>query len=197
MCVPKVAVQPFGAPRRVWGVRIEAAESARADHAKVAAMAVTPEEAFDELYLAAGARLVGQLYAATGDLGEAQDCVQDAFVRAWLRWDRVAGYDNAEAWVRRVALNLAVSRWRRARRLVLGRSVDVAQPAPGREQADVVAALRTLPERQRTALVLHDLAGLTVAEVATELRVPEGTVKSWLSRSRAQLARELGGEEDA
>jgi RNA polymerase sigma-70 factor (ECF subfamily) len=161
-------------------------------------MAVTPQEAFDQLYLAAGPRLVGQVIAVTGDLGEAQDCVQEAFVRAWLRWARVGGYDNPEAWVRRVALNLAVSRWRRARRLVLGRSVDVDQPAPpGGDYVELIAGLRRLPAGTRQALVLHDLAGLTVPEVAAELGVPEGTVKSRLSRGRAELARQMRGDDDA
>ena len=57
---------------------------------------------------------------------------------------------------------------------------------------DVVDALRRLPSDQQRALVLHDVIGLSVAEVARELRVPEGTVRSWLSRGRAALAADLG-----
>lgn len=74
------------------------------------------EEEFDAFYTAAFPRLVGQLYAFTGDHGEAQDVVQEAFVRAW---DRRSSFDAAqapEAWIRTVATRLAVSRFRRARR---------------------------------------------------------------------------------
>jgi RNA polymerase sigma-70 factor, ECF subfamily len=158
------------------------------------AVAVTPEQAFDQLYQRSGRRLVGQLYAATGDLGDAQDVVQEAFVRAWLRWEQVAAYENPEAWVRRVAMNLAVSRWRRTRRLVFGAHTDrvSSEPAALGEQVALVDALRSLPARQRQAVVLHHLGGLSVVEVAVELNVPEGTVKSWLSRGRSALAVALG-----
>ena len=59
------------------------------------------------------------------------------------------------------------------------------------EQREVVAALADLPRAQREAIVLHHLVGLSVAEVAGELRAPAGTVKSWLSRGRRQLATAL------
>jgi RNA polymerase sigma-70 factor (ECF subfamily) len=54
---------------------------------------VIPKCDFDEFYRDAYARLVGQVFVLTGDLGAAQDAVQEAFVRAWSRWDRVSGYD--------------------------------------------------------------------------------------------------------
>ena len=176
-------MQPLGRLRRVSGV-----------HMLREAVAVTPEQAFDQLYQRSGRRLVGQLYAASGDLGDAQDVVQEAFVRAWLRWEQVAAYENPEAWVRRVALNLAVSRWRRARRLVFGNHDERVSPDPAAagDQMALVGALRSLPARQRQAVVLHHLAGLSVSEVAAELNVPEGTVKSWLSRGRSALAAALG-----
>ena len=74
------------------------------------------DEEFEQLFLHARRRLVGQLYVVTGDLGEAQDMVQEAFVRAWLRWSKLASYEDPEAWVRRVAMNLAANRWRSLRR---------------------------------------------------------------------------------
>jgi RNA polymerase sigma-70 factor (ECF subfamily) len=128
-----------------------------------------------------------QVAALTGDPTEARDHVQEAFVRAWTRWTYVSGLDDPEGWVRRVAHNLAVSRWRRARRLVLGRAPDAAVPFDD-EQHAVVIALAALPRQQREAIVLHHLVGLPVAEVADQLHVPVGTVKSWLSRGRRQLA---------
>lgn len=67
-----------------------------------------------ELYVAAHARLVLVVASITGDVTEAEDCVQEAFGRAVPRWRRLARYDDPEAWVRQVAINLARSRWRRS-----------------------------------------------------------------------------------
>ena len=142
---------------------------------------------FDEFYLRTRDRLTVQIAALTGDPIEAGDHVQEAFVRAWTRWTYVSGLDDPEGWVRRVAHNVAVSRWRRARRTVLGHRADTAVEWDD-EQRALVTALAGLPRQQREAIVLHHLVGLPVAEVASELRVPAGTVKSWLSRGRRALA---------
>ena len=142
---------------------------------------------FDEFYLRTRDRLTVQIAALTGDPTEAGDHVQEAFVRAWTRWTYVSGLDDPEGWVRRVAHNVAVSRWRRARRTVLGHRPDTAVEWDD-EQRVVVTALAGLPRQQREAIVLHHLVGLPVPEVAAQLRVPAGTVKSWLSRGRRALA---------
>jgi predicted RNA polymerase sigma factor len=95
---------------------------------------------FDELYRTSRDRLVVQIAALTGDPTEARDFVQEAFVRAWIKWDRISAYEDPEGWVRRVAYRLAVGRWRRSRRLLL--RPDVQQEGiefPG-EQAGVIDA---------------------------------------------------------
>ncbi|WP_369394846.1 SigE family RNA polymerase sigma factor [Streptomyces sp. CG1] len=159
------------------------------------------EDEFDAFYAAAFPRLTGQLYAFTGDHGEAQDVVQEAFVRAWDRRRDFLADGAPEAWIRTVAMRLAVSRWRRARRwLELVRRTPPPESTPGPESqhahfADLVAALRRLPEAQRMAVVLHHLCDLSVEQVASETGVPVGTVKARLSRGRAALARELGAED--
>lgn len=71
---------------------------------------------FEEFYQSAYARLVGQLFSVTGSLDQADDVVQEAFIRALDRWPRIQAYDVPELWVRRVAINLAVSEIRRLRR---------------------------------------------------------------------------------
>ncbi len=150
-------------------------------------------EEFEALYQASRDRLAGQLYALTGDSQGAFDLVQEAFVRAWARWDRIGNYDNPEAFVRRVAFNLAKSQWRRVKRTRLhGSPPDVvsADPDPTSRQ-DLVAALLTLSTREREVIVLHYLAGQTIDEIAEDLKVPSGTVKSWLSRARVRLADRL------
>jgi len=150
---------------------------------------------FDELYRASRDRLAIQLTAVSGDRGEAMDHVQEAFVRAWLKWDRVGRYDDPEAWVRRVALHLAVSRWRRLRRVVL--RPDVPRPVTGDDaMGSLLAALAELAPRERQAMTLKYLTGLSVEEIAVELGAPSGTVKSWLARGRSHLSAilEVGDE---
>lgn len=146
---------------------------------------------FDELYRRTRDRLAVQITALTGDPYESNDLVQEAFMRAWLRWEKVGKYDDPEGWVRRVAHNLAVSRWRHARRVVLRADVPQAHLDRPDEDIGVLEALKSLPTQERRAVVLHHVAGLSVAEVAVELHAPEGTVKSWLSRGRARMASEM------
>ena len=69
---------------------------------------------FDAFYSGSVRRVTGQLYAMTGSRAEAEDCVQEAYARAWQRWDTVSGYGDPEAWVRTVAYRVSVSAWRKA-----------------------------------------------------------------------------------
>ena len=71
---------------------------------------------FEEFYGACFDRLVGQLALVTGSMAEAEDVVQEAFLRAAARWPSLRHYDVPEQWVRRVALRLAINQFRRARR---------------------------------------------------------------------------------
>lgn len=145
-------------------------------------------EDFDAFYTATAPSLVRQVHAFTGDLAEAQDCVQEAYARAWQRWAKVSEYDAPAAWVRQVACRLAVSRFRRAR---VGRGLlprTTLSPEIDANRVALVAALKQIPEAQRLAIVLHHLADLSVEQVATETGVPVGTVKARLSRGRAALA---------
>ena len=154
---------------------------------------------FDEFYAGAVGRLVGQLFPVTGDLHEAEEVVQEAFTRAAARWGRLRDYDLPEAWVRRVAMNLAADRARNLRRQAraMRRLQAPAEAVAASVEALALAeALRTLPVRQRQALVLHYLVDLQVGEIAQTLGVPEGTVKSLLSRGRHALAATLGETEE-
>jgi RNA polymerase sigma-70 factor (ECF subfamily) len=155
-------------------------------------------DGFDEFYRGTSRRLLRYTYGLTGDLGDAQDVVQEVYVRAWQRWDRVARYDAAEAWLRLVATRLATDRWRRfrARRAaasVLGVGIAPVPPPPPPAEDTIVlmAAMRSLPAEQRRALALHYLLDMSVADVAAETGAPPGTVKSWLARGRATLAQKL------
>ena len=147
---------------------------------------------FDAVYAAQYADLTVQLYAYFGDRQEAQDVVQEAFCRALRRWSSVSRYDDPVAWVRRVAWNLAVSRWRRSRTaLSFLRRQRLQEPqveGPSTDRIELVEALATLPPAQRRAMVLHYLGDLSVAEIAEREHVAVGTVKSWLHRGRTALA---------
>ncbi len=149
-------------------------------------------ERFEAVYRASYSRLVGQLSVVTTSRAEAEEAVQEAFARLWVRWDQVGGYENVEAWVRRVAINVAIGRWRRVMR---ERALPVASGAAGGPTGpdlDLLRALGRVPVKQRSALVLHHVVGLSVEEVAEEMASKPGTVKSWLSRGRASLAGLLG-----
>ncbi|SIR37540.1 SigE family RNA polymerase sigma factor [Micromonospora avicenniae] len=151
-------------------------------------------EGFDEFYRGSRQRLLGFVYVLTGNLAEAQDAVQEAYIRTWQRWSTVSGYDDPEAWTRVVASRIAVSRWRSLRsraRAYLRHGAPESIPAPGTDTVEVVAALRRLPEEQRTAIALYYLLGMPVAEVARQTDAPVGTVKARLSRGRTALARLL------
>jgi len=149
---------------------------------------------FDEFYRATAASVLRYAAAVTGDRSDAQDVTQEADARAWRQWQTVQHHPAPEAWVRVVVTRLATDRWRRLRglRVALERS---GPPRPTRPPSEdtvlLVRALRLLPMRQRQALALHYLLDLTIEEIAAETGNPVGTVKSWLSRGRSRLAREL------
>jgi RNA polymerase sigma-70 factor (ECF subfamily) len=146
-----------------------------------------------ELYATSYRRLLGQLIGVTGNVAEAEDVVQEAFVRGLGHPRRLLGADNPEAWLRTVAVNLARSRWRRAQRLVglAPRLVDAPRESDSDGHIVLLQALRALPAGQREAIALHHLADLTVEEVAATLGLPTGTVKARLSRGRAALSARL------
>lgn len=144
----------------------------------------------EDLYVASYARLVGVLTLAAGSREEAEEVVQEAFVRLLGRWSRISRYDDPEAWVRAVAFRLLSNRFRKARNASAAQPIlGPPQPAQGPEPArlDVAAALQTLPLGQRQVVVMHHLLDLDVATVARQLKVPVGTVKSRLARARAAL----------
>jgi len=158
------------------------------------------DDDFECFYAAAFGPIAGQLFVVTGDLQEAEDVTQEAFARASLRWSRLRTYDLPEAWVRRVALRLATDRFRQARRrLAALRRLDAEPrvPAASVEALALAEELRALPLGWRKAIVLHYLVGMPVEEVARTLRVPAGTVKTWLARGRRALAARLGDEQGA
>lgn len=157
------------------------------------------DASFDAFYAGSVRRLVGQLYVMTGDLAEAEDCVQEAYVRAWQHRGQLSSQGNPEGWVRSTAWRLAVSRWRRATATLraYGRH-GAAVEAPAREHLDpdLADALRALAPEQRRAIVLFYLCDLPVAAIAAETGTKAGTVRVQLSRGRSALAAALGSRDN-
>jgi RNA polymerase sigma-70 factor (ECF subfamily) len=151
-------------------------------------------EEFELFFHAYAHRLVGEAFLLTGKRQDAQDLAQEVLVRVWQHWPSVACHDHPEAWGRRVMRNLAANRWRR--KLLEQRHHQLVLPEQGQgpdaDHLDIVKALQRLSMRPRQAMILHAVVGLTVDEIASELKVPPGTVRSWLHRSRATLAANLG-----
>jgi len=142
------------------------------------------------LYAASYRRLLGQLIGVTGSVAEAEDVVQEAFVRGLDSPARLLGADNPEAWLRTVAVNLARSRWRRVQRLVrlAPRLVPEDRDSDTEGHFVLLEALRQLPAAQREVIALHHLADMTVEQVARTLGLPTGTVKARLARGRTALS---------
>lgn len=149
-----------------------------------------------ELFRDTHDRILVSAFALTGNMAEAQDVVQETFVRALVNRSKVLAADSPEAWLRRVSRNVAISRWRRVRHraelLVRSgvRPPDVPEPTPDR--LVMIDAIKSLPRGQREAIALFYVADLSIDEIANTLGVSAGTVKSRLSRGRTALAERLG-----
>jgi RNA polymerase sigma-70 factor (ECF subfamily) len=159
-------------------------------------MPTAEEEDFGRFFVATRKDLGALAYLYTGNMSDAHDLLQETLTRAWQHWDRLSTHPNPAAWSRTVLRHLAVTRWRRRKleRFHAFAGAPAAAPAPDVGHIDLVRLLDKLPAGQRHALVLHDVLGLSVAEIAAELKTPEGTVRSRLSRAHGALARQLGAQ---
>lgn len=146
---------------------------------------------FEVFYEQQWSGVVAVSAALCGDVAVAEELSQEAFLRAYRRWQRVSILDRPDLWVRRVALNLAVSRFRRLQaetralaRTATRRSFDRPLSAEVEEFWD---ALKRLPTRQAQVTALFYIDDLSVAEVAQLLGCAEGTVKAHLHAARRRL----------
>lgn len=150
------------------------------------------ELTFETWYLREHPRVVSAVAAITGRPTLAGEAADEAFTRAYERWERVRAMDSPGGWVHRTALNEARRRLRRSdqeRRLLRRFSPTVeAEAAPPDWSAEVWSALRALPAREREAVVLRHVGDLPVAEIAAAMGVATGTVTSTLFDARARLS---------
>ncbi|MEV6977821.1 SigE family RNA polymerase sigma factor [Kitasatospora sp. NPDC093806] len=152
---------------------------------------------FDEFVSARYQALLRGAFLITGDVHDARDLLHDALARVYARRGAIRDPGAAEGYVRKAMVRTHVSRWRRTRREVLTSLLPdgpAADPGPRDEQLE--AALRSLPVRQRTAVVLRYYADLPVARVAEELGCSHTTAKTHLARAMKTLRQELAPAEE-
>ena len=148
-------------------------------------------------------RLAGALSLATGDAEAAADAVQEAFVQAWLNWNKVGAYDNPAAWVRRVAINHLLNGERSLRRRAAALLRLQAPPADSPTDnvggplvnTELARCVRMLPEKPRVALLLRYVADMTAREIAEAMDLSEGAVNQHLRRARARLRDLMDGSD--
>ena len=151
--------------------------------------------AFTEIFRRHRDQLWAVALRTTGDPEDAADAVQDALISAMRHAASFRGDAKVSTWLHRIVVNACLDRLRR-------RAAHPTSPLPDDDHApsalrddyadrdtaaDVHAALATLPAEQRAAIVLVDIEGYPVDEVAAMLEVPSGTIKSRCARGRAKL----------
>src|SRR5216684_8910050 len=154
---------------------------------------------FDRLYRATYQRVFATLMMILRNPAAAEDATQEAYLRAFRGWDRWKQEAPAEAWIYRIALNVAFTH-RRKERLHdagevlsrLGRPKETDPTQIG--EPDLRRELRALPPKQAAAIVLRHLHGFTNREIAAALNVPERTVASRLAAAKMRLRSRLGDQ---
>ncbi len=153
---------------------------------------------FDTWYRDERPKVVASVTAITGRASLASEAADEAFTRAFERWQRVAAMVSPGGWVNRTALNVAHRRLRRERQE--GRLWRTASAGAQRESpppmwpADLWEALAALTPREREAMVLRHVADLSTNDVAAAMGISQGTVSSTLHSARARLTAELAKE---
>ena len=166
---------------------------------KGAVDAAPVEHSFEEFFELEQDRLLRVLWMVTGSFQEAEDIVQDAFLRVWERWPRVSTMESPAGYLHRAAMNIFRNRYRRARlglRKVIRSEPPVDAFGSAEDRVSISSALGRLTPTQRAALVLTDLLGYPADEAGRMLGVRGSTVRSLSSTARAAMrdAKELADE---
>jgi len=148
------------------------------------------EADFERLYNASYSKILASLVVLLGDRAAAEDCAQDAFERAFKKWPEWQPIAPPEAWVHRIAVNVATS-YQRSRSI---REVDevirrIGLPVDRNHDnhTDLATALAQIPTKQSAAVVLRHYHGYTNRTIAHALGIPEGTVASRIRGATARL----------
>ena len=153
--------------------------------------------AFESLYRLHVDRVYGLCLRMTGNVSEAEDCTQEAFIQAWNKLDKFRGDSAFSTWMHRIAVNAVLGRMRKSKREqdriqvaheVSSSPVSVADTGELRDLSD---AVDRLPEGARHAFVLHAVYGFSHDETGTMLDIAPGTSKAQVHRARRLLAQQL------
>ena len=156
--------------------------------------------AFEALYRLHVDRVYGLCLRMTGNVSEAEDCAQEAFIQAWNKLDKFRGDSAFSTWLHRIAVNAVLGRMRKSKR-EHDRIMAVAEQAPAPvatndtgELRDLSEAVDRLPEGARHVFVLHAVYGYSHDEAAGMLGIATGTSKAQLHRARRLLSQQLKQE---
>jgi RNA polymerase sigma-70 factor, ECF subfamily len=149
---------------------------------------------FEAFYDAESSMLFRRMWLVTGNRAEAEELMQDAFLKVWERWEQVGVMDDPIGYLYRTAMNLFRKRYRRAM-LAIRRSVGLAPSQDDFAAADdretVRKVLSTIPPRQRAALVLTELLGFSPTDAGRALGVQASTIRSLSHQGRASFRRAM------
>ena len=155
-------------------------------------MSVNDDEAFEEFWRTHSQSVTRAAAAIAGDVQDGMEIAQEAFARAYQHWRKVSQMDRPDAWVHRVAANLAISKRRRRRPSLAGPELTTAAPATPDDE--LMKALRSLTPAQRAVVCLRYYLDWSVEEVADALGKAPGTVRALthqgMERLRADLTKE-------
>ena len=153
--------------------------------------------AFESLYRLHVDKIYGLCLRMTGNVSEAEDCTQEAFIQAWNKIGKFRGDSAFATWLHRIAVNAVLGRIRKAKR-EQDRIKAVSEVQPVRvatgdtgELRDLSEAVDQLPERARHVFVLNAVYGYSHEEAAGMLGIAAGTSKAQLHRARRLLAQQL------
>jgi RNA polymerase sigma-70 factor (ECF subfamily) len=153
--------------------------------------------AFEKLYRANVDKVYGLCLRMTGNVAEAEDCAQEAFIQAWNKLDKFRGDSAFGTWLHRVAVNVVLGRMRKSRReqdRIRAVSDVAAAPqaiADDGELRDIEQAINELPRGARHVFVLHAVYGYSHGETGDMLGIAEGTSKAQLNRARRLIVQQL------
>ncbi len=156
--------------------------------------------AFEKLYRANLNKVYGLCLRMTGNVSEAEDCTQEAFIQAWNKLDKFRGDSAFGTWLHRVAVNVVLGRMRKSKR-EQDRIRAVSDVAPPRETVaddgelrDLEQAINELPSGARHVFVLHAVYGYSHGQTGDMLGIAEGTSKAQRNRARRLLKQQLETE---
>jgi RNA polymerase sigma-70 factor (ECF subfamily) len=153
--------------------------------------------AFEALYRLHVDKIYGLCLRMTGNVSEAEDCTQEAFIQAWMKIAKFRGDSAFATWLHRIAVNAVLGRIRKSKReqdrIQAVSNVEPARVATGDtgELRDLAKAVDRLPERARHVFVLNAVYGYSHAEAAGMLGIAAGTSKAQLHRARRLLMQQL------